>query len=185
MTAPRPPDEAVQPPRYGCVPWPPYGYVPGLAPHPRSHPQGHRCAYLDGVPRDLPQVASWRRSTTWLAAVDLFNHGYYWEAHEAWEELWQATGRRGAAAEIFKALIKLAAAGVKTQEGNASGACRHARRGAALLRAAAQQLGVRRWCGVDLPEAARQAEQAASWSASLEARGDAARRLPVTLWLAD
>ncbi|MET2831203.1 DUF309 domain-containing protein [Mesorhizobium shangrilense] len=21
---------------------------------------------------------------------DLFNHGYYWEAHEAWEPLWHA-----------------------------------------------------------------------------------------------
>ncbi|TGQ49534.1 DUF309 domain-containing protein, partial [Mesorhizobium sp. M1C.F.Ca.ET.210.01.1.1] len=22
--------------------------------------------------------------------IDLFNHGYYWEAHEAWEPLWHA-----------------------------------------------------------------------------------------------
>jgi uncharacterized protein len=21
--------------------------------------------------------------------LDVFNHGYYWEAHEAWEGLWQ------------------------------------------------------------------------------------------------
>ncbi|MER9007639.1 DUF309 domain-containing protein [Mesorhizobium sp. M0862] len=25
--------------------------------------------------------------------IDLFNHGYYWEAHEAWEPLWQTANQ--------------------------------------------------------------------------------------------
>jgi len=29
----------------------------------------------------------------WLYAVDLFNGGWYWEAHEAWEGFWHALGR--------------------------------------------------------------------------------------------
>jgi predicted metal-dependent hydrolase len=67
-------------------------------------------------------------------AVDLFNHGYYWEAHEEWERLWQAAGRRGPVADFLKGLIKLAAAGVKQLEGRPAGTRNHARRAAELFR---------------------------------------------------
>ena len=57
------------------------------------------------------------RSGRFRRAIELFNAGYYWEAHEVWEELWHVEGRRGPTAELLKALIKLAAAGVKVREG--------------------------------------------------------------------
>jgi len=66
-------------------------------------------------------------------AIDLFNHGYYWEAHEAWEGLWLAVGKSGPVADLLKGLIKLAAAGVKAREGNVAGMVRHARRALELI----------------------------------------------------
>ena len=30
----------------------------------------------------------WREHPGYLHGIDLFNHGCYWEAHEAWEDLW-------------------------------------------------------------------------------------------------
>lgn len=120
-------------PRYcSQTPLPPYTYVPGLTPHPTSDPQGHSFGHADPKPRPLAND-SYRENTTYLYAIDLFNHGYYWEAHEAWESLWHAAGRTGHAADFLKGLIKLAAAGVKLKEGNAVGVRRHAKRAAELF----------------------------------------------------
>lgn len=60
------------------------------------------------------------------AGIDLFNHGFYWEAHETWEQLWIKFGRSGREADFLKALIKLAAAGVKARECRPVGVQRHA-----------------------------------------------------------
>jgi hypothetical protein len=101
-------------------------------PHPLSDPTGHRCGEHDD-PAMLLTDAAWQTNETWLWAIDLFNHGYYWEAHEAWEGLWHTAGQRGDAADFLKGLIKLAAAGVKSREGNAAGVRRHAIRAGELL----------------------------------------------------
>jgi predicted metal-dependent hydrolase len=69
----------------------------------------------------------------YLRGIDFFNHGYYWEAHEAWENLWHAAGRRGPVAEFLKGLIALAAAGVKAREGRAAGVKQHARRAGSIF----------------------------------------------------
>ena len=66
----------------------------------------------------------------------LFNAGYYWEAHDAWESLWHAHGRRGVVADVIKALIKLAAAGVKAREGHEHGVRIHAGRAAEFVESA-------------------------------------------------
>jgi predicted metal-dependent hydrolase len=70
-----------------------------------------------------------------LDGIDLFNHGYYWEAHESWEAVWHAAGRKGWHADFLKSLIKLAAALVKAREGKPEGVRRHAQRAADLLSA--------------------------------------------------
>jgi hypothetical protein len=119
-------------PRYTDLPLPPYSYVSGFAPHPVSDARGH----MHGQPHAAPPPLDphdWQASTTYRYAADLFNHGFYWEAHEAWEALWHAAGRQGQVATWLKALIKLAAAGVKLREGNAAGVQRHARRAVQLL----------------------------------------------------
>jgi len=65
--------------------------------------------------------------------AELFNRGLYWEAHEAWEGLWLACGRKGTTADFLKGLIKLAAAGVKIRQGQLDGVRNHARRAAELF----------------------------------------------------
>lgn len=112
--------------------WPPWTYVPGRRPHPISAPGGHMHGAEIAAPPP-PDPAAPRESRAYLRAIDLFNHGYYWEAHEEWEGLWHACGRRGGLADFLKSLIKLAAAGVKAREGNAAGTRRHATRAAELL----------------------------------------------------
>ena len=114
------------------VSFPAYAFVPGRHPHPVTDPQGHSFGRAHGLPETLdPQRP--RQSLLFLVAIDLFNAGYYWEAHEAWEGLWIAAGRSGELASFLKGLIKLAAAGVKAREGKAVGVERHARRALELF----------------------------------------------------
>lgn len=138
-------------PRYSQRALPPYSYVPRHAPHPVSNPLGHMYG------REKPRAASldphrWSDSDEYLYGVDLFNHGFYWEAHEAWESLWLAAGRRGPTATWLKALIKLAASIVKLREGSSIGALRHALRVQQLLEAfeTTASEGVVRYCGIEV-----------------------------------
>jgi len=95
---------------------PPYGFVPGHRPHPTQHPDGHSYGAHPAIPAAL-DPRKWDESRTYLRAFQLFDHGYYWEAHEAWEQLWIAAGRQGPVGALLKGLIKLAAAGVKVRQG--------------------------------------------------------------------
>jgi hypothetical protein len=110
--------------------FPPYSYVPGLWPHPWSDANGHRYRGLES-PRELP--ADWADGEHFQLGIDLFDAGYYWEAHEVWEGLWHAAGRRGEVADLLKALIQLAVCGVKVREGRVDGARTHAARASELL----------------------------------------------------
>lgn len=149
------------PPRY-CPQreLPPYSYVPGGGwPHPTSDERGHSFGRHElAAPLD---EANWRENETWLFAIDLFNHGYYWEAHEAWESLWHACGRSGPVADLLKGLIKLAASGVKSREGRPAGVKQHATRSAELLSAAAGKLGERPF-GLALADVRSAADQIAA-----------------------
>lgn len=102
----------------------------------------------------------WRSCGEYLYGVDLFNRGYYWEAHEAWEAVWAAAGRAGSAADFFKGLIKLAAAGVKWREGNPEGARRHARRARELFARVQAATGGSLYFGLSLDELVACAETA-------------------------
>jgi predicted metal-dependent hydrolase len=116
--------------------FPPYAFVPGLWPHPHSDPAGHR--FKVECPHALD--ADWPTSPAYLRGIELFDAGYYWEAHEAWEGLWHAAGRRGDVADFLKALIQFAVVGVKVREGRLDGARTHAARAAELLRAVDPEL---------------------------------------------
>jgi predicted metal-dependent hydrolase len=121
-------------------PLPPYAYVTGQWPHPLRDPAGHS----HGKPTSRPEAPDrdrWQACRPYLVGIDLFNHGYYWEAHEAWEGLWLACGRTGLTASFLKGLIQLAAAGFKVREGMPEGVRRHAGRAAELFREVARQLG--------------------------------------------
>ena len=132
-------------------PLPPYSYVTGKFPHPTRDAAGHSF----GQPPDDPpplDPAEWSRSRNYLLGCDLFNHGYYWEAHESWEAVWKACGRRGMAADFLKGLIKLAAAGVKAREGRSAGIVRHGARAAELFRSVRSQVSGTRYLGIDIGE---------------------------------
>ncbi|MEZ6195041.1 MAG: DUF309 domain-containing protein [Planctomycetota bacterium] len=58
----------------------------------------------------------WRDHADYLQGVDLFNHGFFWEAHEAWEGVWHANARRGDEASLLAALIRLAALRLKIRD---------------------------------------------------------------------
>ena len=114
------------------IPFPEYAFVPGQHPHPISDPRGHSYGKSNEVPEPLNPDHP-EGSRPFLFAIDLFNAGYYWEAHETWEGLWIAAGRSGTVAEMLKGLIKLAAAGVKARQGQLEGVRRHAKRATELF----------------------------------------------------
>lgn len=110
--------------------FPSYAYLPGRFPHPVRHPLGH--SYDPAPASSLDEISSDPEALLW--GMDLFNHGFYWEAHEAWEPLWRAADQGSANRAVLKGLILTAAAGVKRREGKAIAAGRHGQRAAALLR---------------------------------------------------
>jgi hypothetical protein len=122
-------------------PLPPYAYVPrrGL-PHPTTDPAGHSFGRRH-APTPALDPEHWQASQPYLRGFDLLNSRFFWEAHEAWEPLWHACGRRGIVADFLKALIKLAAAGVKHLEEVPGGTATHARRAADLWQGVARSLG--------------------------------------------
>jgi hypothetical protein len=72
-------------------PLPPYRHLPGVTPHPVRDPRGHSYGReeRDNEPVDLPY--NWRQTEDYLYGVDLYNFAHWWEAHEAWEGLWNKT----------------------------------------------------------------------------------------------
>lgn len=124
-------------PAPGAAGFPPYAYVPGLRPHPR-HLRAH--AQEDPPPAPLDPGA-WRDSLPYLRGLELFERGYYWEAHEAWEGLWIAAGREGTVAELLRGLILLAAAGVKIRQSRGAGAAKLGARAQRCLERVRQQHG--------------------------------------------
>jgi hypothetical protein len=120
------------------LPLPPYAFVPGLNPHPQSDPRGHSYGVKPTRPA-APDPVRWQECRPYVHSIDLFNHGYYWEAHEVWESLWHVCGRSGMMADFLKGLIQLAAAGVKVREGRPMGVLKHARRAAELFEQVAHQ----------------------------------------------
>jgi hypothetical protein len=110
-----PPAEIV-PYRYTDRPFPSYRFVPGKAPHPTRDQDGH--SYNKPPVRLAPfDPEDWYTCEEYLYGIDLFNHGYWWEAHEALEAVWAAAGRRTETGLFIKGLIQIAAAHLKWFQG--------------------------------------------------------------------
>ncbi|MCC6998106.1 MAG: GNAT family N-acetyltransferase [Deltaproteobacteria bacterium] len=111
-------------------PLPAQPWLPGRGlPHPAASPPG----------APLP-AARWRDDDGWLWGVDLWNAGFPWEAHEAWEALWR--GATGAQRELLQGLIQCAAAAVKLAVGAPGPAATLAARGTTRLLALPALMGV-------------------------------------------
>lgn len=163
------------PPRFApSLELPRYAYIPGKGPHPRHDREIHGFALAHDSPCSAITADAWRESPEYLYGIDLFNHGYYWEAHEAWEMLWHAVGRTGALGLFLKALIKLAAAGVKVHEGRPAGTQILARQALETFQKtrAALPVDTLKYFGLSLSELEKFAEQAAQCIAFVDERRD-------------
>lgn len=147
-------------------PFPAYAYTPGRDPHPvrdrRGHSYGVQCPATPA-----PDPRRWRDSHDYLRGIDLFNAGYYWEAHESWEGLWSASARAGSTAMLLQALIALAAAGLKRRAGNDIGTAAHARRADGLLEKVVGEAGLR-FMGLDIASLQQEARDIPERKAALE-----------------
>jgi hypothetical protein len=119
-------------------PLPPYAFVPGEHPHPTRAPRGHS---YGREPEPLDTAFVW--------GVDLYNHGYLWEAHEAWEPLWRTAPQDSADAAFFRGLIQCAAACLKIRSDQANAARRLGARAVGHLARAIE--GHAETGGLDLP----------------------------------
>jgi uncharacterized protein len=137
-------------------PLPPYTYVPGRSPHPLTDPEGHSYGARH-APAAPVEPGRWAESRDYLHGIDLFNHGYYWEAHEVWEGLWHAAGRAGVTGDFLKGLIQMTAAGVKVRQGVPRGVASLAAGAAELFRKVLAALPPRqtRYLGLDVAELLR------------------------------
>jgi hypothetical protein len=111
--------------RYCDVPLPHWRYVPGRGPHPRHRTGPH----LPPLPAPAADAApfderTWPRSTAYLYAIDLFNHRYLWEAHEALEGLISELDRGSTTRRFLTGLVQLSAAMLKPAPAQHAGALR-------------------------------------------------------------
>lgn len=109
--------------------FPPYAFVPGKHPHPEKE-NGH----MFGTKVNSEKLEDYQDSSAYLYAVDLYNHGYYWESHVWWECLWHLENRKGDLADFLKALIKLAAGKLKIKMGQKEVANNHILRAFELIK---------------------------------------------------
>jgi predicted metal-dependent hydrolase len=64
----------------------------------------------------------WAGNEDFLYGVDLFNAGYFWEAHVFWERLWALEETESEIRRFLQAIIQTAAACLKARQGEIAGA---------------------------------------------------------------
>lgn len=97
------------PPRYSTRSLPDAPYIPGISPRDQRPAMSAR-----REPIDYDALAI---DDEFRHGIDLFNHGFPWEAHEAWEPLWFAAPRDRTERALLHGLIHAAAAAVKAKSG--------------------------------------------------------------------
>ena len=100
--------------------FPPYAYLPGRDPHPTRDPEGHSYGADETPPPYMPPE-EWEQNEQYLFGVDLYNEGFLWEAHEAWEGLWHVSKPDEHQAAHLQGLIQCAAACLKIAMGQPRG----------------------------------------------------------------
>lgn len=132
---------------------------PGLSPLPP----------LPGLPGSGDDASGdWQRHPAFLWGLDLYNHGYPWEAHVAWESLWLHAPRGSVVRDMLQALIQCAAAVVHARDGRATGHARLTERALERLAEVRARAGSR-CLGIDIDALAqalgayRHADRAGDW----------------------
>lgn len=169
------------------APLPEYTYVPSSGtPHPIRDPQGHsygrKTGSASGGTTKALDPDTWSENRTYLLALDYFNLGFYWEAHEEWERLWRVTGSETVEGRFMKGLIKLAAAGVKVRERSIHGVRRHAASAGEVFADIAAEVGTDHYCGLEFTHLQFAADRAAQLAYKREYDpGSPARVFPFVL----
>ena len=120
--------------------FPPYAFIPGQNPHPTRDPEGHSYGEPEPAGGYFPPE-DWRTNEDYLFGIDLYNHGYLWEAHEAWEGLWHRAKGDEAQALHLQGLIQCAAACLKIPMGQPRGLARLSQLGTEKLERVAASCG--------------------------------------------
>lgn len=138
------------PSRYSPRSFPPYRYLPGRAPHPTRDPDGHSYNTPEYEIKAFSPDA-WQSCDIYLYAIDLLNHDYWWEAHEALEAIWFASGQRSTVTGLFiQGLLQIGVGAMKQHLGQQAAAVR-------LWQAALDKINVgeRYYLGLDVQELQR------------------------------
>jgi len=129
--------------------FPSYAYLPGRDPHPTRDERGHSFGADPEAAKYIP-AESWEENEEYLFGVDLYNHGYLWEAHEAWENLWHPAKHDALQAGFLQGLIQCTAASLKIPMEQPRGLEKLAEIGTARLEAVARSAGPT-FMGLDIP----------------------------------
>lgn len=99
-------------PRYTDRPLPEYRHLPFQNAHPFLDEGGH--SYGEKLrPLDSFGSNNWQNYTEYLYSIDLFNHGFWWEAHERLKHVSIGAGRESETGQFVQGLIQVAAALLK------------------------------------------------------------------------
>jgi len=128
--------------------FPPYAFLPGRDPHPSRDPKGHSFGVAEHKPGYL-SADRWRENEEYLFGVDLYNHGFLWEAHEVWEGLWHAAKHDVDQAQLLQGLIQCSAASLKIAMEQPNGLAKLAALGTGRLEDVAKRNGGR-FMGLDV-----------------------------------
>ena len=99
--------------RYSTRPFPSSRLLPEIKPRPARSPRGHSASKPAAVVVEALSTDKWFENKTYLHGVDLYNYHYWWESHEAWENLWKKGHQDKLVSEFLKGLIKTSAAFIK------------------------------------------------------------------------
>jgi len=140
------------PPRYAPErTFPAYRFLPGRDPHPTRNPDGHSYTGEPEPPQPYIPADEWRSNGEYLYGVDLYNHGFLWEAHEAWEGLWHPAKGHEPLADFLQGLIQCTAASLKVPMEQPRGVAKLAELGTARLERVAREAGSE-YMGLDVPD---------------------------------
>ena len=117
-----------------------------------ADPKGHSYRPEEDVPPTCVSVSGehWHTSHDYLYGCDLYNHGYWWEAHEAWEAWWQLIDKSGPEGQFLQGLIQAAACALKAEAGNATGVRRLLARSESRLRRVLEHMTDPSYMGLEL-----------------------------------
>lgn len=122
---------------------PGHAYLPGQGARPTEDGHPWKTQAWNGSEESL------LANTEFLWGIDLYNHGYYWEAHEVWEGLWMHSAKDSRTRPLLQGLIQCTGAALKAKVGQAEGCTRLSLKGLAKIESIADASS---FVKLDLPQ---------------------------------